>query len=146
MRLCVHAEPTPEDFYFFLGYNTIVPPYVRLGLFSRQLNNDPVIAQMRKPMLLSYGEQDAIVLLRIGQHLPGWPGTPPSLSTPVWGTLRSGKLRSGSIANCGSFAPPCRPSPSARRFVGPISPRGGSQQWGIGRRARRLAPQGRTNY
>jgi non-heme chloroperoxidase len=69
MRLCVHAEPSPEDFYFFLGYNAIVPPYVRLGLFSRQLNNDPVIAKMRKPMLLSYGEQDAIVLLRMGQHI-----------------------------------------------------------------------------
>jgi pimeloyl-ACP methyl ester carboxylesterase len=69
MRLCVHAEPSPEDFYFFLGYNVIVPPHVRLGLFSRHLNNDPVIAKMRKPMLLSYGEQDAIVLLSMGQHI-----------------------------------------------------------------------------
>jgi non-heme chloroperoxidase len=69
MRLCVHAEPTAEDFYFFLGYNVIVPPYVRLGLFSRHLNNDAVIAQMRKPMLLSYGAQDAIVLLSMGHHI-----------------------------------------------------------------------------
>jgi pimeloyl-ACP methyl ester carboxylesterase len=71
LRLCVHAEPAPEDFYFFLGYNVIVPPHVRLGLFSRHLNHDPVIERMRKPMLLSYGEQDAIVLLSMGQHIAG---------------------------------------------------------------------------
>src|SRR5262249_59279402 len=69
VRLCVQAEPSPEAFYFFLGYSVIVPPYVRLGLFSRQLNNDPVVAKMRKPMLLSYGEQDAVVLLSMGQHI-----------------------------------------------------------------------------
>lgn len=71
LRLCVHEEPSPEDFYFFLGYNTIVPPYVRQGLFSRHVNNDAVIATMRKPMLLSYGEQDVIVLPSMGKHIAG---------------------------------------------------------------------------
>jgi len=71
LRLCVHAEPAAEDFYFFLGYNVIVPPYVRLGLFSRHLNNDSVVAKMRQPMLLSYGEQDVIVLLGMGHHIAG---------------------------------------------------------------------------
>jgi pimeloyl-ACP methyl ester carboxylesterase len=71
LRLCVHEAPSLEDFYFFLGYNVIVPPYVRLGLLSRHLNNDPVIERMHKPMLLSHGEQDAIVLLSMGQHVAG---------------------------------------------------------------------------
>jgi pimeloyl-ACP methyl ester carboxylesterase len=71
LRLCVYAEPSPEDFYFFLGYNMIVPPYVRQGLFARQVNNDAIIATMRTPMLLSYGEQDLIVLPRMGQHIAG---------------------------------------------------------------------------
>jgi non-heme chloroperoxidase len=71
LRLCVHEVPPPEDFYFFLGYNVIVPPYVRQGLFSRHLNHDPVIEKMRMPMLLSYGEQDAIVLLSMGKHIAG---------------------------------------------------------------------------
>jgi non-heme chloroperoxidase len=44
---------------------------VRQGLFSRHLNYDPVIEKMRKPMLLSYGEQDAIVLLSMGKHVAG---------------------------------------------------------------------------
>ena len=69
IRLCVHAEPSPEDLYFFLGYNAIVPPHVRLGLFSRTLDNDEVIRAMRKPMLLTYGERDAIVLPAMGEHL-----------------------------------------------------------------------------
>jgi pimeloyl-ACP methyl ester carboxylesterase len=69
LRLCVHEEPSPEDFYFFLGYNTIVPPYVRQGCFSRDLSNDSVIEKMRKPMLLSYGEQDVCVLLSMGKHI-----------------------------------------------------------------------------
>ena len=69
MRLCVHEEPSPEDFYFFLGYNTIVPPYVRQGLFSRNLNNDGIIEKMRKPMLLSYGEQDVLVLPAMRKHM-----------------------------------------------------------------------------
>jgi len=52
----LHERPR---IYFFLGYNVIVPPYVRQGLFTRHLNHDPVIEKMRKPMLLCYGEQDA---------------------------------------------------------------------------------------
>jgi non-heme chloroperoxidase len=69
--LCVHEAPLSGGFYFFLGYNVIVPPYVRQGLLSRHLNHDPVIEKMRKPMLLSYGERDAIVLLSMGKHIAG---------------------------------------------------------------------------
>jgi non-heme chloroperoxidase len=69
IRLCVHEEPSPEEAYFFLGYNVSVPPYIRQRLFSRHLNHDSVIAQMHKPMWLSYGEQDVIVRLSMGQHI-----------------------------------------------------------------------------
>ena len=69
LRLCVHEEPSPEDFYLFLGFNSLVPPYVRQGLFARQLNNDAVIAKTHKPMLLVYGESDQIVSPRMCTHL-----------------------------------------------------------------------------
>lgn len=65
----MHEEPSPEDFYFFLGYNAIVLPYVRQGLLSRNLNNDEVIEKMRKPILLSYGEQDVIALPAMPKHM-----------------------------------------------------------------------------
>ena len=69
LRLCVRNEPTPEDLYFFLGYNTLVPPYVRQGLFARNVNNDGVLQDARKPMSLVYGEDDQIVSPRMCTHM-----------------------------------------------------------------------------
>jgi non-heme chloroperoxidase len=71
VRLGVYEEPSPEDVSFFLGCAASVPPSVRQGLFSRNVNNDSVIEQMRKPMLLSYGEKDRIVLASMGKHIAG---------------------------------------------------------------------------
>ena len=44
-----------------LGYNVSVPPFVRQALFSRSVDNDDVLAQVRKPVLLTHGANDAIV-------------------------------------------------------------------------------------
>lgn len=71
VRLSFPREPAPEDLYFFLGFNVIVPPHVRQGLFARTLDHDPVIQRMRKPMLLSYGKRDAVVLPAMGKHIAG---------------------------------------------------------------------------
>jgi len=71
IRLFVYEEPSLEDVCFCLGYNVMVPTYVRQGLFSRNLNNDSIIKEMHKPMLLSYGEQDAIVSPRMCTHIAG---------------------------------------------------------------------------
>ena len=68
LRLCVYEEPSPADFYFFLGYNLIVPPYVRQGLFSRSLENDDLLPQIRKPVLITHGQKDAIVLLAAAEQ------------------------------------------------------------------------------
>jgi pimeloyl-ACP methyl ester carboxylesterase len=68
VRLCVYEEPTPEDYYFFLGFNVIVPPYVRTGLFSRNLNNDDLLPTLRKPVLITHGENDDIVGIGIAKY------------------------------------------------------------------------------
>ncbi|MCF8130872.1 MAG: alpha/beta hydrolase [Deltaproteobacteria bacterium] len=68
MRLVVYEEPTPEDFYFFLGFNTIVPPYVRAGLFDRVVENDDILAKVKKPVLLTHGENDALVLTDMAKY------------------------------------------------------------------------------
>lgn len=68
MRMCVYQEPTPEDFYFFLGYNTIVPPHVRQGLFSRSLDNNDLLPKLQKPVLLTHGQDDAIVLAKAAEQ------------------------------------------------------------------------------
>jgi pimeloyl-ACP methyl ester carboxylesterase len=69
LRLCVHEEPSPEDFYFFLGYNAAVPPHVREGLLARHVNNDGALRGTRKPVSLVHGEADRIVSPRMCAHI-----------------------------------------------------------------------------
>ena len=61
MRLAVQDEPTPEDLYYGLGYNTAVPPHVRQALFSRTLDHTDVLRSITKPALVTHGAQDAVV-------------------------------------------------------------------------------------
>jgi pimeloyl-ACP methyl ester carboxylesterase len=62
MRLCVHGDPDARDLYFFLGYNVVVPPYVREGLLSRAVDNDDVLGRLRVPVLITHGAEDRVVL------------------------------------------------------------------------------------
>ena len=68
MRLVVAETPSDEDFYYALGYNAIVPPYVREALFARSLDNDDLLSNLKKPLLLSHGDADAIVLYSMAEH------------------------------------------------------------------------------
>src|SRR6266550_9446586 len=54
-------EPSAEDLYLMLGYNVSVPPYVRQALFSRSFDNDDLLPQIRKPVLITHGAHDAVV-------------------------------------------------------------------------------------
>ncbi len=63
VRLITHEALPPEEFYYTLGYNTIVPPYVRAGLLSRSLTNDDLLPTFKVPVLITHGELDEIVLL-----------------------------------------------------------------------------------
>ena len=62
INMCVYEKPSPQDLYLFLGYNVIVPPYVRQGLFSRSLDHDDLLPKLRVPTLITHGEKDTIVL------------------------------------------------------------------------------------
>jgi pimeloyl-ACP methyl ester carboxylesterase len=61
LRMVFYEVPAPADFYAMLGFNAIVPPHVREALFSRSLENDDLLAQIRKPVLITHGQDDAIV-------------------------------------------------------------------------------------
>ena len=54
-----------------LGFNVAVPPHVRVGLLSRNLNNDAVVAGMKKPMLITWGEKDIVALPAMRDHIAG---------------------------------------------------------------------------
>ena len=62
VRRCVYGEPSPEDLYFVLGFNVVVPPYVREGLHSREVVHDDDLAAVDVPVLLTHGAEDTIVL------------------------------------------------------------------------------------
>ncbi len=63
VRLITRESLPPEEFYYTLGYNTIVPPYVREGLLSRSLTSEDVLARIQVPVLITHGADDEIVLL-----------------------------------------------------------------------------------
>ena len=61
LRLCFSKQPSDSEMYLMLGYNVSVPPYVRQGMFSRSFHNDDLLPKIRKPVLITHGDGDAIV-------------------------------------------------------------------------------------
>jgi len=61
LRMCFTREPSTQELYMMLGYNLLVPPYVRQGMFSRSFDNDDILPKIRKPMLITHGADDAVV-------------------------------------------------------------------------------------
>lgn len=62
IRRCTHGDPSSQDLYYFLGFNAIVPPYVRMGLHSREVSHDDLLSEVDVPVLITHGEADSIVL------------------------------------------------------------------------------------
>jgi pimeloyl-ACP methyl ester carboxylesterase len=74
VRLCFAHEICSDDLYLTLGYNVSVPPAVRQALFSRSFDNADVMANIRKPVLLTHGAQDAVVdPIVVEQHKAAMP-------------------------------------------------------------------------
>jgi pimeloyl-ACP methyl ester carboxylesterase len=61
LRMCFVQVPPAEELYLMLGFNLSVPPYVRQALLSRSVDNDDLLAKIRKPVLITHGVDDAIV-------------------------------------------------------------------------------------
>ncbi len=57
-----HPGVEADEYYPMLGFNASVPPYVREGLFSRAIDNDDVLPKISKPVLVTQGEKDAILI------------------------------------------------------------------------------------
>jgi pimeloyl-ACP methyl ester carboxylesterase len=68
LGLNTSADPTPEDFYLAMGYNSVVSPQVRLAMLGRTVNHDDVLRQLTKPFLMTHGMDDKIVLPAMSNH------------------------------------------------------------------------------
>ena len=71
LRLCIPSGLSTEEEHLLLGFSVSVPPHVRQGLLMRNLDNDAVVRGMKKPLLLSYGTEDASVLPAMCDHIAG---------------------------------------------------------------------------
>ena len=71
IRLCIPTGLSPQEEWLLLGFNVTVPPHVRVALLSRALNCDSVVAGMKKPMLLTWGDKDTVVLAAMREHIAG---------------------------------------------------------------------------
>ena len=73
LQLCFAKERSVDEIYPMLGYNVIVPPYVRQALFSRAVDNDDLLSRIRRPVLITHGAKDAVVLpVVVEQHRLAW--------------------------------------------------------------------------
>jgi len=61
IQICGHDEPAPDDFFYALGYNTIVPPHVRRALFARTVDHTDVLRGLTTPALVTHGVDDTVV-------------------------------------------------------------------------------------
>ncbi len=68
LKIVHHKEVSPEEHYFFLGYNAIVPSYVHQGIFSREVSNDDLLNSLTKPVLVTHGKHDRAVNLDVGNR------------------------------------------------------------------------------
>ncbi|MDT8899861.1 alpha/beta fold hydrolase [Anaeroselena agilis] len=68
LKLCTYNPLPPEEYYLFLGFNAVVPPYVRQGLMSRATGNDDLLPTLQKPFLITHGTEDAVILPRHAEH------------------------------------------------------------------------------
>jgi pimeloyl-ACP methyl ester carboxylesterase len=64
-QLCFARPLSDEEFYLVLGYNVAVPAYVRQGLFARSFDNDDLLPRIRKPVLITHGDADAVVSVAV---------------------------------------------------------------------------------
>ncbi|HEY2866006.1 MAG TPA: alpha/beta hydrolase [Pyrinomonadaceae bacterium] len=62
IRLFFVDAPSDEDAYQLLGASVSVEPLVRQALFSRTVDNDDILADLKAPLLISHSIDDRIVL------------------------------------------------------------------------------------
>jgi non-heme chloroperoxidase len=67
-RLLTREPLAAEDSYLVLGTATAAPPRVRQGLFDRTVDHDTLLARLRRPVLITHGLEDEVVLPVMADH------------------------------------------------------------------------------
>ncbi|HKP22316.1 MAG TPA: alpha/beta hydrolase [Dongiaceae bacterium] len=64
------AQPLPRDEYeMALCWNVMVPPKVRAALVARVIDSDDVLKTLDRPVLVTHGQSDTVVLPAMGERI-----------------------------------------------------------------------------
>ena len=69
LEACFAHPIPPEDKELAMGWNMLVPPWVRANLIDRAEDFTPELTKVRKPVLISYGEKDTVVLPKMAEKI-----------------------------------------------------------------------------
>jgi pimeloyl-ACP methyl ester carboxylesterase len=73
IRAFVHgctAHPLPRDEYeMALCWNILVPPKVRAALIARVIDSDDVLSALERPVLVTHGRSDTVILPAMGERI-----------------------------------------------------------------------------
>lgn len=61
LRICFSNQPSDQEFKQMLAQSVAVPCFVRQGMFSRSFDNDDLLPNLQKPVLVTHGTLDRIV-------------------------------------------------------------------------------------
>lgn len=68
LKICFSNPLSGEEFDKMLAQSTVVPQFVRLGMFSRAFDNDDLLPKLQKPVLITHGAEDRIVKRAAAEH------------------------------------------------------------------------------
>jgi non-heme chloroperoxidase len=64
------ARPLPRDQYeIALSWNIVVSPQVRAALVTRVIDSDDVLRTLKRPVLMTHGRSDTVILPAMGDHI-----------------------------------------------------------------------------
>ena len=69
VRACTAKPLAADDCDTIIAFNMVVPVEVKVGMVSRELNFDDVLADLTVPCLVTHGRDDGMVLPAMSEHI-----------------------------------------------------------------------------
>jgi len=120
LHACTSRPLVGEELAIALAWNMVVPPAVRGALISRELDGSDTLAKVSVPVLVTYGQDDTIVLPSMAEHaLSVCAAATPSLydgvgHMPFWEAADRFNRELAAFSSSKARSPSRRPSLSPR--------------------------------
>jgi pimeloyl-ACP methyl ester carboxylesterase len=117
LRACTARPLSDDELAAALAWNMVVPPAVRGGLLSRELDGSDILASTSVPVLVTHGRDDMIVLPSMADHtLAACPAATASWydgvgHMPFWEASDRFDRELAGLARAASSPRPVRPGP-----------------------------------